>query len=92
MCRRAHISGESLQTPGAEQLDLLRQVIQQATRGIEDYLQGWTAEDLAEAEAGGVKRGFYLCTHQVDFFVTQRRRAIAAALTAIGFVGHNAVL
>jgi hypothetical protein len=87
-----HISGESLQTPGAEQLELLHEVIQQATHGIEEYLKGWTVETLAEAEAGGANRGFYLCTHQVDFFVTQRRRAIASALTAIGFVGHNAVL
>lgn len=85
-------SGESLQTPSAGQLDVLHQVIQQAIRGIQDYLQGWKADDLAEAEAGGANRGFYLCTHQVDFFVTQRRRAIASALTAIGFVGHNAVV
>lgn len=85
-------AGESVQTPSAAQLDVLQQVICQATHGIQDYLKGLTAEELADAEEGGANRGFYLCTHQVDFFVTQRRRAIACALNAIGFIGHCAVL
>eukprot|EP01045_Picozoa_sp_COSAG04_P037712 COSAG04_NODE_9766_length_834_cov_1.047619_2_plen_111_part_01 len=29
---------------------------------------------------------------QVDFFVTQRRRAMACAVNAVGFAGHRAVL
>ena len=37
-------------------------------------------EDLATAKEGGANRGFYLCTHPVDFFVTQRRRAMVRLL------------
>eukprot|EP01052_Picozoa_sp_SAG31_P016567 SAG31_NODE_1102_length_9897_cov_16.273015_7_plen_246_part_00 len=61
--------GESVETATSELLQTLDHVLEQGTKGITQYLASMSPGALAEAEAGGRTRGFYLCTHQVRHVV-----------------------
>lgn len=76
---------------GAHAVEVLAQVIRGAATSIVARL---TALPQLHAIALDARRsnGYYQVSHEADWPIAHRRRAWAAALTAVGFVGHRAVL